>query len=107
MLLAYIIGAIAWIVFNIVFYTRQKRRIQHKCKVQQENAYEALETERLMKIYKEIPALRMAALNSFNDDSDRQLDLRLGSANPGFQLNRAKVEASLRFKPLPKFLSRI
>uniref|UniRef100_A0A1I7W304 Uncharacterized protein n=3 Tax=Loa loa TaxID=7209 RepID=A0A1I7W304_LOALO len=105
----YILASIIWIAANIIFYKRQKQKLENGGK---ENTFDRnQERQRLLERYNQIPSPNLTFLDQssipvteFTDDESNLNNL---SDHSSFEANRARVEAILKRNNEPQFMRRI
>uniref|UniRef100_A0A0R3RWH0 Uncharacterized protein n=1 Tax=Elaeophora elaphi TaxID=1147741 RepID=A0A0R3RWH0_9BILA len=106
---AFVLASIIWIAANIIFYKRQKQKLESGGKENTINRNQ--ERQRLLERYNQIPSINLSSINhspllvtEFNDDGS---NLNNTSAHSSFEANRARVEAILKRNNEPQFMRRI
>ncbi|KAL3995574.1 putative integral membrane protein [Acanthocheilonema viteae] len=106
---AYALASIIWTAANIIFYKRQRQKLESGGK---ENTFNRIqERQRLLERYNQIPSANLSSVDhsslpvtEFSDDGSNLNDIAVHSS---FEANRARVEAILKRNNEPQFMRRI
>ncbi|CAG9535988.1 unnamed protein product [Cercopithifilaria johnstoni] len=106
---AYALASIIWTVANIIFYKRQKQKLESGGK---ENTFNRnQERQRLLQRYNQIPPANLQLIDHTSlpvaEISDDRNNLNNISVHSSFEANRARVEAILKRNNEPQFMRRI